>query len=99
MLRIKAKALPDHQVASRARSKRSRVAGAATPDAAAADISSIASAKAIWTAWVAAPARILEERARQRSPLRRVGGLAARPPGPRTRVATSTSPAARADRL
>src|SRR5580704_16722855 len=93
---VKAKALADHQPALSAWSRSSRVAGAGAPDAAAEDISSMACAKATWTAWEAALASSRDERARQRSPIRSVGGAAARPPRPWRRTPSSTSAAASA---
>src|SRR5258706_13922363 len=79
---LQTNALADHHRAPRARSKSWRVLGAPASEAAAADISSIARANATCTLCGAASASSLEERARQRSPIRSVGGAAARSPSP-----------------
>src|SRR5258708_977152 len=97
---LEAKALADHQLASKARSKSSRVrgAGAELSEAAAADSASMARANAICTRCGAAPASSREDRARHRSPIRRLGAAAAGAPRPWSRGPISIGPAAGANR-
>src|SRR5258708_4325596 len=97
---LEAKPLADHQLASKARSRSSRVGGAGTelPEAAAADSASMARANAIWTLCGAAPASSREDRVRHRSPMRRPGAAAARAPRPWSRSPISISAAASASR-